>query len=127
MAEASHLVQGVVGGEGESERGGKGRQKKERKEGKRSKPKLKVSLAQALERDDPEADEAAEAASFDATTLVRRPFGGVVFGFQSQCFLDGRRGGADCLRSTRVERHTTQNTPLSALGARRTETAGRKI
>ena len=49
-----------------------------------------MSLAQALERDDPEADEAVEAASFDATTLVRRPFGGVFF-VSCEEFLETRR------------------------------------
>mmetsp|Transcript_5227 Transcript_5227/g.15510 ORF Transcript_5227/g.15510 Transcript_5227/m.15510 type:complete len:236 (-) Transcript_5227:45-752(-) len=45
------------------------RKVKERKEGKRSKPKLKVSLAEALEQD-PAEEELAE--PLDATTLVRR-------------------------------------------------------
>lgn len=44
------------------------RKVKERKEGKRSKPKLKVSLAEALEAEMPEA----EPAEFDATTLIRK-------------------------------------------------------
>ena len=46
------------------------RKVKERKEGKRSKPKLKVSLAEALVGDVPEEPEAPPA--FAATTLIRK-------------------------------------------------------